>query len=229
MAQPKRERGNPIGPTARAVAHNVKKIRQERGFTLEDLSQALEDVGQPISNSALSKLERGIRRVDVDDLTALAATLDVSPWELMLPQSEDKPVLTGIPEGVSLGEASGWLHGKGGISHQKLGKDWLDTAGFYAYRIDYLTKSIQNKSKVFDEHGNESDPVLERTKLLAALSRAIDRAVIHFRNAGQLSANEGYEDLPSAIKEIVFPDPFDFERLVREAQEGLQFDWGSRG
>lgn len=222
MAQTRRERGNPIGPTARTVAHNVKKIRQRKGFTLEDLSEALEDVGQPISNSALSKLERGIRRVDVDDLTALAAVLGVAPNDLLAPEREDEPVLTGVPEGVSVGEATMWLRGRGGISHQELGEDWLRTAGFYFYRIGYLNQSIHTGSKVYDEHGNESDPVQERAGLLAALDRAKERAVIHFREAGELSASEGYDDLPEDLKEIVSPDLIEHERVIAEARKGFR-------
>ncbi|WP_157166422.1 helix-turn-helix domain-containing protein [Streptomyces typhae] len=81
-----------VGPTGRTVAANVKRLRESRGLTLRALSAALRESGRPLSADALNKIEngdgnqdRGIRRVDVDDLMALAVVLEVSPVALLLP------------------------------------------------------------------------------------------------------------------------------------------------
>lgn len=81
-----------LGPTGRTVAANVKRLRESRGITLRALSAALKERGRPLSADALNKIEngdgnqeRGIRRVDVDDLMALAVVLEVSPVALLLP------------------------------------------------------------------------------------------------------------------------------------------------
>jgi transcriptional regulator with XRE-family HTH domain len=81
-----------LGPTGRTVAANVKRLRESRGLTLRGLSAALKERGRPLSADALNKIEngngneeRGIRRVDVDDLMALAVVLEVSPLALLLP------------------------------------------------------------------------------------------------------------------------------------------------
>ncbi|MFE6521893.1 helix-turn-helix domain-containing protein [Streptomyces sp. NPDC057794] len=81
-----------LGPTGRTVAANVKRLRESRGLTLRALSAELKERGRPLSADALNKIEngdgneaRGIRRVDVDDLMALAVVLDVSPLALLLP------------------------------------------------------------------------------------------------------------------------------------------------
>ena len=62
------------------VAANV---RQLRGATLAQLSAQLEAIGQPMSVNTLSKIERGVRPVSVDELDALARALSVSTTRLM--------------------------------------------------------------------------------------------------------------------------------------------------
>ncbi|MFE5793554.1 helix-turn-helix domain-containing protein [Streptomyces sp. NPDC056503] len=81
-----------LGPTGRTVAANVKRLRAGRGLTLRALSTALKEHGRALSADALNKIEngaepsdRGVRRVDVDDLMALAVVLNVSPLTLLLP------------------------------------------------------------------------------------------------------------------------------------------------
>lgn len=73
-------------PTGKAVADNVRRIRDEiRGWSTYELSRKLKDAGRPIAPSALAKLERGERRVDAGDLVALAVVLGVHPAALLFP------------------------------------------------------------------------------------------------------------------------------------------------
>jgi transcriptional regulator with XRE-family HTH domain len=72
-------------PTSERVARNLAALRKARGLSLRDLHVRLRDVGRPILPSGLHKIERGDRRVDVDDLVALAIALDVSPNRLLMP------------------------------------------------------------------------------------------------------------------------------------------------
>lgn len=78
-----------LGPNGRRVAANVRELRKARGLDLKDLSARLRDLGVSISLNALSRVENGKRRVDVDDLVALAVALDVSPIRLLLPAEAD--------------------------------------------------------------------------------------------------------------------------------------------
>ena len=50
--------------------------------------------GRPLAHSAVDQIEKGTRRVDVDDLIALAAALGVSPTTLLMPDTAegDMPV-----------------------------------------------------------------------------------------------------------------------------------------
>lgn len=76
------------GPTAQAVATNVLRLRKARGLSIYTLSDRLRVAGRPITPSAVGKIERLARQVNVDDLTALAAALDVEPFHLMLAPAE---------------------------------------------------------------------------------------------------------------------------------------------
>jgi transcriptional regulator with XRE-family HTH domain len=98
-----------LGPTAQRVAVNVKRLRGERGLDLKGLSARLADLGQNIGVAQLSKLERAERRVDTDELVALALALEVSPNLLLLPHEEptgDERV--GLTPEVSVPWDSAW-------------------------------------------------------------------------------------------------------------------------
>lgn len=78
---------NPIerGWTAESVSANVRRLREQRNFSLRELATRLGDAGRPLTHTALGDVELGQRRVDVDDLMALAVALDVSPISLLMP------------------------------------------------------------------------------------------------------------------------------------------------
>jgi transcriptional regulator with XRE-family HTH domain len=73
-----------LGPTGRTVAKRVRRIRERNGLNLQDLSDRLGPLGRPILPSGLSKIEMGNRRVDVDDLAALATALETVPSRLLV-------------------------------------------------------------------------------------------------------------------------------------------------
>lgn len=50
-----------------------------------ELSRKLAEMGREIPPLGLRRIETGERRVDVDDLVALALALDLSPLALLLP------------------------------------------------------------------------------------------------------------------------------------------------
>jgi transcriptional regulator with XRE-family HTH domain len=71
--------------TNAAVGALVRSLRQQKGLSLEQLAATLATTGHPIGLNSLSKLETNARRITVDDLTALAAALDVHPAALLHP------------------------------------------------------------------------------------------------------------------------------------------------
>lgn len=97
-----------LGPTGHRVGRRLRELRQVRGFTLGDLEERLREMGRPILLSALSKIEKGQRRVDVDDLVALALALDVSPNLLLLPSPATSDTEVRLTESRSLASATAW-------------------------------------------------------------------------------------------------------------------------
>jgi 8-oxo-dGTP pyrophosphatase MutT (NUDIX family)/transcriptional regulator with XRE-family HTH domain len=82
------------GPTGSRLAGNVRALREARRLNQPQLASRMDAVGAPIHASAISKIEQRERRVDVDDLIALAIALDTTPNRLLLPghASETEPV-----------------------------------------------------------------------------------------------------------------------------------------
>lgn len=101
------------GPAAKTVAANLRRLRGARGISTNQLSALLTKIDHPIAQSSISNIEAGRRRVDVDDLVALAAALDVSPVTLLLPASDpgDRvPIVGKIKAGWE--HAWRWMHGE---------------------------------------------------------------------------------------------------------------------
>lgn len=73
----------PLGPAGNNVRRNVQRLRLQRFWSYKELARRLDGEGHVIGNLELAELERGERRVDVDDLVALAAVFGLSPGELL--------------------------------------------------------------------------------------------------------------------------------------------------
>jgi transcriptional regulator with XRE-family HTH domain len=85
-----------LGPIGQHVADSVARIRRGKGLEQSDLAELVTGTGRPMSASILSKIEAGRRRIDVDDLVALATALDVNPAMLLLSRSVE-PAPAGEP------------------------------------------------------------------------------------------------------------------------------------
>lgn len=80
---------NPLGPTGEQVRANVERIRKAQGLTYKELADRLASLNRPIPTLGLSRIERGERRIDADDLVALALVLGVNPNALLFPDVAD--------------------------------------------------------------------------------------------------------------------------------------------
>jgi transcriptional regulator with XRE-family HTH domain len=67
------------------IASNVRALRQQRGWRLEDLSDRLGEAGYPMSVKVLSKTENALRTITATDLVAFARVLDVDLDDLVRP------------------------------------------------------------------------------------------------------------------------------------------------
>lgn len=77
-----------LGPAGAQAARRLRALRRRQDLTLADIAARLERLGRPITVSGLSKIEKGQRRVDVDDLLALAGALNVQVDDILFPQPE---------------------------------------------------------------------------------------------------------------------------------------------
>lgn len=77
-----------VGAVGRNVAENMLRLRTVRGLSTRQLSTRLAELGRKIPASGITRMALLERRVDVDDLVALAAALEVEPAQLMLPPSD---------------------------------------------------------------------------------------------------------------------------------------------
>lgn len=107
-----------LNETSRNVLEGVRMLRLEKQWSFAELEERLTGVGHRIPALGLRRIESGARRVDVDDLTALAAVFDVSPSRLLLhvPEQHEGRHLTGTPEDMSPLEAAAWLRDEIGLS-----------------------------------------------------------------------------------------------------------------
>ena len=123
-----RKRGNPAGHTNQQVAANLRRARQSIGVDLRELSARIKETGRTVSPSALSKIENGDRRVDVDDLTVFAYALETTPAALLTP-AEDAAAPAGVPEGeFTSEEIQMWIRGRVKITVVDLLQYWKEQA-----------------------------------------------------------------------------------------------------
>lgn len=66
-------------PSQRLV-YNLVKIRAARRLTWEEISYGLRAAGHPIPVLGLRRVVAGQRRLDLDEVAALALLLGVRPW-----------------------------------------------------------------------------------------------------------------------------------------------------
>lgn len=103
---------NGVSDTGKQVAENVKRLRG--GMTYKELTERLAKVGREITVLGLRRIESGERKVDVDDLMALAVVFGVSPLTLLLPEYGSKDIttrITGYPD--EMGSNIAWLWARG--------------------------------------------------------------------------------------------------------------------
>ncbi|MGW0775100.1 TIR domain-containing protein [Streptomyces sp. NPDC002835] len=122
-----------LGPTGARVADRLTELRRAQELTQGQLAEKLRELGRPIAVAALSKIEKGLRRVDADDLIALSLALGVSPNELLLPDPFfSDPVELTPTKNMGAAEAWQWAaHNPEGargvfISYARRDRDWAE-------------------------------------------------------------------------------------------------------
>lgn len=106
-------RANERGELGLRVAANLREIRERRGLSRRDVIEALAKEGRGMPETSLLNTEAGSRRLDVDDLVALALVLGVTPNRLLLPEADPGEDIALTDETVlSFVEAWKWATGE---------------------------------------------------------------------------------------------------------------------
>ena len=102
-----------LGPTGEQVQANVQRLREARGMSKKQLADRVTELGRVMAPLAISRIEAGTRRVDADDLAALAIALRVSPATLLLPWVERADEIVEVTGAGSVPAAAAWLWAEG--------------------------------------------------------------------------------------------------------------------
>lgn len=80
------------GAVGEHAARAVTVEREGRGWEQRELAERLTQAGRPMSQPIVSRIESGARRIDVDDLVALAQVFGISAAALLPAAEEDEAV-----------------------------------------------------------------------------------------------------------------------------------------
>jgi transcriptional regulator with XRE-family HTH domain len=75
--------------TSEIFSRRLKDARTRRGWKQSDLSIRVTELGHPLDRATVAKIERGERRVTLDDAVALAAALGFPLMSLLAPEGEE--------------------------------------------------------------------------------------------------------------------------------------------
>lgn len=118
-----------LGPTGRIVAARIADIREARQMTFATLASKLLQLGHPIPTLGLRRIESRARRVNVDDLVAIAVALNVSPQALLMPEGDTAILPTALPDTFTPAEARAWMRGDLNLTLESRHDFWLERLG----------------------------------------------------------------------------------------------------
>jgi 8-oxo-dGTP pyrophosphatase MutT (NUDIX family)/transcriptional regulator with XRE-family HTH domain len=103
----------PQGPIGAYLIKNLEQLRKARRLSYQELSARLQEIGRPIPALGLSRIEKGTRRVDADDLVGLALALGVNPSALLLPRDVPPDGAVALTDDYQASGADAWAWADG--------------------------------------------------------------------------------------------------------------------
>ncbi|MEV0616170.1 helix-turn-helix transcriptional regulator [Nonomuraea sp. NPDC050404] len=165
------------GPIGKRIARNVAELRAARGLSLREMSERMGKLGRPTLSTGIMKIEDGTRRVDVDDLVALALALDVTPNRLLLPPEAgtDKGVdLTPAVTAPTEDAAWRWAVGEYALFPLDAPTPAADVVKFMAANRPHASTNLSVLEQEIAAHLKDLKPV-------ARAARAAEQAGVPFR------------------------------------------------
>ena len=90
----------------------LREVRRLKGWTQQQLADALADAGVKLDASAITRLERGTRGLSLDDVLAIAAALGVSPLHLFVPLDNDEELNVAPSLTANALDVRAWVRGQ---------------------------------------------------------------------------------------------------------------------
>ncbi|MCG3040263.1 helix-turn-helix transcriptional regulator [Streptomyces sp. S1A] len=122
------------------MAANIARLRKQRGWDQKELAARVTEAGRAMSASVISKTEKRERRVDVDDLVAFAAALNVTPAALLLPHRDQGGPIEVAGQPMPWGRAWRWMHGEAPLPGSEAEDDFGVFMTWLTTNRPYLTR-----------------------------------------------------------------------------------------
>jgi transcriptional regulator with XRE-family HTH domain len=94
------------------TAANIRRLRQSRGMSQQDLVDRVSQLGRPLDRTAVAKAENGRREVTIVEAFAFAWALDVAPVHLFVPADSGEPINLGPNMEATPAEVRAWIRGQ---------------------------------------------------------------------------------------------------------------------
>lgn len=181
-----------IGIAGQHLAVAVARLREDRGWSQPDLADRLAAAGSPLSTSMLGKLESGTRRVDVDDLVALADVLNV-PASALLPGREAHAESVSAVAALDRADDAGPVEAALADDIEALGdlQDMEPTHAAVAFR---LARQMDGQRPVACEECGATVQVPNDPRILPQLAREL-RATVAALVEGRTEGDDDDDDL----------------------------------
>ncbi|WP_109507120.1 helix-turn-helix domain-containing protein [Nocardioides speluncae] len=165
-----------MGPTGIAVADAIRLYRQQQDLSYAELERRTAELDHRIPVISLRRIEALARKVDVDDLMALAVALDVAPTQLLThvpagAPSPDYQVATGVPADLTQSELRAWLHHQTGLSRP-------DREVFWRREVERLRDALRRDEEQARELRSQGHPDQDRLRAADWAHSQTGRALI---------------------------------------------------
>jgi transcriptional regulator with XRE-family HTH domain len=143
------------------VARRLRALRSDKRVSVRQLSALLGDLGHPLLASGVTKIEKGQRRVSVDDLVALALALEVKPIELLIDPDAAEVALTPTTK-VSVPWARAWF-GEQVVEHRVVPEvartigGWTSSMNRFPRRLPPARRSRMSSPPWFPTEPNKEE------------------------------------------------------------------------
>lgn len=123
-----------LPPTSLAVSAAVADQREAAGLTVDELAETVRHLGHRMTSADIRAIEAGEAPATVDDLVALAVALGTAPVVLLshvpadLPDPDEGPIATGVPDDVGGAQLRDWMEGRTSLDRQSRVAYWRERA-----------------------------------------------------------------------------------------------------